>query len=449
VVWGGFGYDINDPVGGIDLIGIPVRYLNGHSPMPVELGAVLARTWAQRVLCDLSVQTGCAADGTADPGLNANDLAAILASDPFANPAYVVTVPTGSQCTIDHRFCRLVNQDFEYQPADAGGQPRTHTFTLASMASQTDGTGSSDTERVGLSVTAAAGKDSFGFSNFLADLQAKLTISDTLTWQHKSSSSTTNQTTKTASLTVTGPTGADNYTGPIEFDVYQDNLYGTFMFSFINEPLFTIAVSSTAPVANPGSCATYSVIVSPIVAGFAGDVALAVSGLPANSTASFNPAIITGGTGSSTLTVCTTTAVQTGAYTLNVTGTRGQEVHDVPVSFTVPDFTISASPSNQSVFQGVSAIYTISTAALGGFTGTELLSVSGLPAGTTALWSAPSIAGVGSTVLTVTTNTSTPASTYTIAITGTSGALIHSTAVGLTVKVSTPVCPHVPCTVAN
>jgi hypothetical protein len=453
LVWGGFGYDINDPVGGIDMVGIPVRYLNGHSPMPVELGAVLARTWAQRVLCDPATQANCAADGTTDPGLNAADLASILASDPFANPAYLVTAPIGSQCTVDHRFCRLVNQGFEYSPADPGGQARTHTFTLTKLASQTDGTGSSDTEKLGFSVTAAAGKDSFGFSNFLSELQAKLTISDTLTWQHKSSAATTNQTTKTASFTVTGPTGADNYTGPIEFDVYQDNLYGTFMFSFINQPLFTISASSTLPSANPGSCANFTVTVAPLVIGFTGDVALGASSLPAGATATFTPAVITGGIGSSILTVCTTTAAPPGTYTLNITGTRGQEIHVAPVSFTVntpPDFSISATPAGQTAFQGTSSSFNITTSVVSGFNGVETLSMGGLPVGATARFLSPSITGAGSAAFVITTSTATPVGSYTITITGTSGALIHSTVVGLAVKASTPPpCPHVPCTVTN
>jgi hypothetical protein len=35
---------------------------------------------------------------------------------------------------------------------------------------------------------------------------------------------------QSATLSVTGPLATDNYSGPTEFVVYQDNIHGTFMF---------------------------------------------------------------------------------------------------------------------------------------------------------------------------------------------------------------------------
>jgi hypothetical protein len=32
------------------------------------------------------------------------------------------------------------------------------------------------------------------------------------------------------SYSVTGPQSSDNYTGPVSFQVYRDNIYGSFMF---------------------------------------------------------------------------------------------------------------------------------------------------------------------------------------------------------------------------
>jgi hypothetical protein len=57
-----------------------------------------------------------------------------------------------------------------------------------------------------------------------------------------------------------------------------------------------------------------------------------------------------------------------------------------------PDFTLAATPSTATVNPGGTATYTVSTAALHGFTGTVNLSASGLPGGATASFSPTSIA---------------------------------------------------------
>jgi hypothetical protein len=61
--------------------------------------------------------------------------------------------------------------------------------------------------------------------------------------------------------------------------------------------------------------------------------------------------------------------------------------------------------------------------------------VSGLPSGTTGVFSSSPIATPGSTTLNVTTATTTPTGTYTLTITGTSGSLSHTANVVLAVSV--------------
>ncbi len=99
-----------------------------------------------------------------------------------------------------------------------------------------------------------------------------------------------------------------------------------------------------------------------------------------------------------------------------------------------PDFSISSTPASQNVVQGSSTTYTVSVTALNGFTGTVTFSASGLPAGASASFSPPSVAGSGSSTMTVTTASTTPAATYNLTITGTSGTLVHSTTVTLVVN---------------
>ncbi|HXB69068.1 MAG TPA: hypothetical protein VNY05_12535 [Candidatus Acidoferrales bacterium] len=100
-----------------------------------------------------------------------------------------------------------------------------------------------------------------------------------------------------------------------------------------------------------------------------------------------------------------------------------------------PDFSISASPASQTVVTGNSTSYLVSAAALGGFTGTVGLTVSGLPAGAAGSFSLTPLSLPGSSTLTVTTtNGTTPTGTFTLTITGTSGTLTHTATVALVVN---------------
>lgn len=101
---------------------------------------------------------------------------------------------------------------------------------------------------------------------------------------------------------------------------------------------------------------------------------------------------------------------------------------------TAPDFTVTATPSSQSVVQGSSGQYTVTVGAVNGFNGTVTFSASGLPSGASASFSPGSVTGSGPSTMTVTTATTTPPGTYTITITGTSGSTAHSTSVSLTVS---------------
>ena len=98
------------------------------------------------------------------------------------------------------------------------------------------------------------------------------------------------------------------------------------------------------------------------------------------------------------------------------------------------DFSVSASPSSQTVIQGSGTSYTTTVAPLNGFTGSVALSVSGLPTGATASFSPTSVSGSGSSTLTVSTSSSTPTGASTLTITGKSGSLTHTTAITLNVN---------------
>ena len=101
---------------------------------------------------------------------------------------------------------------------------------------------------------------------------------------------------------------------------------------------------------------------------------------------------------------------------------------------TVPDFSLTASPSTQTVLPGGSTSYTATVTGGAGFTGAVNFSVTGLPSGATASFAPASVTGSGSTTLSVTTSGTTPAGTYTLALTGTSGPVSHTVNVTLVVN---------------
>ena len=97
------------------------------------------------------------------------------------------------------------------------------------------------------------------------------------------------------------------------------------------------------------------------------------------------------------------------------------------------DFSLSANPATQTVVAGMSTTYTVNVSPAAGFSGSVTMSVSGLPAGTTASFSPQAVSGAGSSTLTVSTSLLTPLGSYPLTITGVSGGTSHSANVNLMV----------------
>jgi hypothetical protein len=208
----------------------------------------------------------------------------------------------------------------------------------------------------------------------------------------------------------------------------------SFKFASCGTPDYAVAASPASQSVVQGAGTSYTVTVTPS-GGFTGTVTFSVSGLPAGAAATFNPTSVPG-SGSSTMSVTTSSSTPTGSYPLTITGTSGTLAHTASVTLVVtapstPNFTLSASPASQSAVQGASTSYTVTITPSGGFTGSVTLSASGLPAGAAASF-APNPATSTST-MTVTTATTTPAGTYPLTITGVSGTLSHTASVTLVV----------------
>jgi subtilisin family serine protease len=202
-------------------------------------------------------------------------------------------------------------------------------------------------------------------------------------------------------------------------------------------PDFSVAATPATATTPAGGSVSYRVDVGAIN-GFAGDVALSVSGLSASQASSaFDSPTIVGGAGSSTLTVTTAASLAPGTYPLTITGTSGGSTHAAKVSLTVPappDFSLAATPSSRSTLAGGAVSYTVSVGAVGGFSGTVALSLAGLtPAQAARSFAPDTIAGAGASQLTVTPAASLAPGSYPLTITGTSGLLTHTVAVTLVV----------------
>lgn len=201
---------------------------------------------------------------------------------------------------------------------------------------------------------------------------------------------------------------------------------------------FSVFANPGSQFVNAGSGTSYTVNVAPM-GGFTGSVTMSASGLPSGATASFNHSPINLAqlnvpSTNVTMTISTGTSTPAGSYTITVTGTNGSISHSDTVTLIVADYSISATPLSQTTTCGNFTSYTVNSSDANGFSGSISLSASGLPSGANASFNPTSITAGNSSTMTVTTSISTPGSTNTVTIKGTSGSVNRTANVTLTVK---------------
>jgi uncharacterized membrane protein len=239
--------------------------------------------------------------------------------------------------------------------------------------------------------------------------------------------------TGSGSTTMTVTTAANSPPGsyPVTITATSGSLVHTAGVT-LNLSNFSLAASPASQSVTPGAGTSYTVSVGALN-GFGGTVSFSASGLPSGAGATFTPTTVTG-SGSTTMNVTTAANTPPGSYTVTITGTSGSLQHTAQVTLNVTDFSLSASPASRSINQVQSTTYTVSVTALGGFSGVASFAASGLPSGAGASFSPTTVTGTGSTTMNVTTAANTPAGSYTLTITGTSGLLQHTAQVSLTVN---------------
>src|SRR5438034_780868 len=216
-------------------------------------------------------------------------------------------------------------------------------------------------------------------------------------------------TTGSVTVTVTGTSGGMSHTATVDFTV-------------AGAPDFTLSANPTTVSVTIGTAGTSMITISP-VNGFTGNVALASD----NNACILTPATVTGGSGTSTLS-CTFGAA--GTVTVTVTGTSGSLSHSATVTYMVtslPDFTLSASPTSVTIAVNTPSTVGIGVSPLNGFVGDVALSVDSVAC---SLNPSTILGGSGSSTLSCTFPS---ISSVTVTVTGTSGSLTHTVTVDYTV----------------
>jgi hypothetical protein len=157
-------------------------------------------------------------------------------------------------------------------------------------------------------------------------------------------------------------------------------------------PDFSIKATPASQLIPPGASTSYTVQLAPLGSSFDGSIGLSVTGLPSNATYSFNPAAVTPGQ-------------QSVASTLTINVPKTQAKLSIPVKTPL-----------------LAALLLLPLTMLRRRRLTSLLAV------------IVTIAAIGMSGCGAGGYFSQPEQTYTVTITGTSGTLVHSTTVTLTVQ---------------
>jgi uncharacterized membrane protein len=195
---------------------------------------------------------------------------------------------------------------------------------------------------------------------------------------------------------------------------------------------FSLSSSPTSRTVTSGQTSSAFTLTITSTNGFANNIYLAVSGLPAGATANFSSTNIVG-SASVTLTIATSNSTPAGVYPLTVTATSGNIVLTAGPILKVQDFSLAGAPASQSVTAGVGTTFNVTITDNNNFSGNVNLSVSGLPTNCAASFSPATVTNTGGSTLSITTSNTTPGGVYNLTITGVNGSLVRSTNVTLNV----------------
>jgi uncharacterized membrane protein len=390
----------------MDVVQVTVRELQNPSLLDPGTQSRLQRSWSP---------TGA---------LTTEDFNAILAVDPFAN---------GSTAVDPNRFEPLATGLFDYKPADPGSQPITTQYTTRLQVASNQSYSFTTTVKVDFTTTNTS-TDTFTYENLGSNtFKDEVMTTKTFETSFNVTLDSTNTVNNTTTVSVTGPTAG--YQGPTAVKAYQDNLFGTIMFAYPPVATFRLGSPASQQTVTQGSPATF-LITTGSDFGYNKDINFDadVIGLPAGAQASFSPATVAPGSGS-TLTVTTSPSTPPGTYQLMITG-RSELIHrSLPLTLvvTAQPFTLSAAPSSRTISSGQSTTYTV-TVTPGSYNGPVNLSgPGGLPPGASASYSPATINGSGTSTLTVTTSSGTPSGSFSLKTTASGNGFTQTATSGLVI----------------
>jgi uncharacterized membrane protein len=216
------------------------------------------------------------------------------------------------------------------------------------------------------------------------------------------------------------------------------SINGTTTLTVTGGGTFTISANPSSLSIAPGNQGA-STITTSVSGGFNSSISLSASGVPSGTTVTFSPTTIPApGSGTSTMTISVGAGTTAGTYPITVTGNGGGTQQSTTFTLTVtgaPTFSISASPSSLTVMQGHQGTSTMTTVVSGGFNNSISLSASGMPTGVTVTFNPSTIPapGSGTSVMTVTVQSSARVGNYSFTVTGNGGGIQRTATINLTI----------------
>ena len=201
---------------------------------------------------------------------------------------------------------------------------------------------------------------------------------------------------------------------------------------------FSLSSTPTTITLVSGGAGQQISITATSINGFTGMVTVAVTGLPSGVTAQPAMLTLTPGTAQA-VTITASAAAAAGVATLTLTGNSGALTHTATVMETIspppPDFTLTISPTSQTIMAGTSGFpLSVTANALNAFSGTVTVAITGLPSGVIANPATLSLTPGAAQSTTLTAALTAPSASSTVTFTGTSGSLVHSASLALTLQ---------------
>src|SRR5438093_6170453 len=206
------------------------------------------------------------------------------------------------------------------------------------------------------------------------------------------------------------------------------------------------SVSTSSPVTvEQGATATSTITITSLSSfDLATGLTTTISPPTSELTVHLNPSVVTPPANAKTTSSVTITAppgTPVGTYTVTLTATGGTKTHTATLTIivaAVPDFTITSTPTSLIVYENAANSTTLTLTSVGSFSGNVSLTVTapfatlGVAGGQSPLHLAAG--GANTTTLGAYASSQTPLGPYAITVTGTSGNLVHTLNILITVK---------------